>query len=168
MAGSVLTYSPSDVSITISGYALTGLLRIELAWNTAPFAIVRGIRGINTRRYNRDLSAKLTVDVMQTSVTNTVLAEILAKDRLMNGARLDLTLSDASGRSTLQTAEAYITAVPDLVYSMGFDARRWVFDINSVTDGTLTGSADQQIDLFSSNIGTNILNNITGRVASLF
>lgn len=161
MAGTVLTYSPSDVRMNISGYDLGGLLNISIEWNAQQMQIRRGIRGQNTRIRNSDLSCRVSVDVLQTSVTNDVLFEIFLIDRRRQFARLDLTISDNSGRTVFQTAEAYVTMVPTVTYSMGFDARRWVFEVLSVTDGRLSGSADQGIDLFSGT-GTNILDGLAG------
>lgn len=163
MVGKVLTYSPSDVKLNISGYTCPGILSMSLVWNIAPVQMRRGIRGRNTRIFNKDLSAVLTVDVMQTSTTNDVFFHILRLDRRTGGARLDLALSDNSGRSVLQTNEAYISEYPDLDYTMGFNSRKWVFEILSVTDGTLSGAADNGIDFLSSLQGSELLQNITGR-----
>lgn len=163
MAGKVLTYSPSDVKLTISGYTCPGILSMSVVWNVAPIQIRRGIRGRNTRIFNKDLSAVLTVDVMQTSTTNDVFFHILRADRRRGVSRLDLALSDNSGRSVLQTNEAYISEYPDIEYSMGFTPRRWVFELLNVTDGTLSGAADNSIDLLSSIAGSGLLQNIAGR-----
>lgn len=160
MPGQVLTYSPSDVNLTICGYTCPGIVSMSLAWQVAPIQMIRGIRGRNTRRYNRDLSAKLTVEVLQTSNTNDVFFQILRIDRRTGGARLDLALSDNSGRSVLQTTEAYVSEYPDLEYSMSFNTRKWSFDILSVTDGTLSGAADQTTDFLSSIPGLDRLQNL--------
>lgn len=161
MPGQVLTYSPSDVNLTICGYTCPGIISMSLVWEIAPVQMIRGIRGRNTRRFNKDLSAKLVVEVLQTSNTNDVFFQILRIDRRTGGARLDLALSDNSGRSVLQTTEAYVSEYPDLEYSMGFNPRRWAFDILSVTDGTLAGAADQAVDFLSSIPGASLLQNIT-------
>lgn len=158
----VLTYSPSDVKIIISGYTLTGVNSVTLSWNTAPFTIRRGIRGNHTRVFNRDLSATLSIEVLQTSVTNDVLFQILAQDRSKKSARIDLVFADVSGRSLLQSQEAYVSAFPEVSYSSGFNTRKWTIEILSVTDGAITGAGAQSSDLLSSTFGADLLNNITG------
>lgn len=163
MAGTVLTYSPSDVKLVVSGYTLSGIMDINLAWNTPPFSIRRGIRGRNTRVYNKDLSATLTISVQQTSVTNDVLFQILRLDRRGGLARLDLALSDNSGRSVVQTTEAYVARYPDLTYSSSFNPHQWVFDILSITDGQLSGAADSDTNFFSSIPGAELLQNVIGQ-----
>lgn len=168
MAGSVLTYSPSDVKLVVAGYTLGGIMDISVVWSTPPFSMRRGIRGRNTRVYNRDLSATLTINVQQTSVTNDVLFQILRNDRREGVARLDLALSDNSGRSVLQTTEAYVSQYPDLSYSMGFNPRQWTFELLSITDGQLSGSADSDVDFFSSIAGSDLLGNAVGFVQDVF
>lgn len=158
----VLTYSPSDVKIVISGYTLTGVNSVTLSWNTATFTIRRGIRGNHTRVFNRDLSARLNIEVLQTSVTNDVLFQILTQDRTKKTARIDLVLADVSGRSLLQSQEAYVSAIPEIAYSNGFNTRMWSIEILNLTDGALTGAGAQSSDLLSSSFGTDLLNNITG------
>lgn len=160
MATQVLTYSPADVKLTVSGYTCPGIVSMALAWEVVPITMIRGIRGRNTRRYNPDLSAKLIVEVLQTSDTNDVFFQILRIDRRTGGARLDLTLSDNSGRSVLQSNEAYVAEYPDLEYSSSFNTRRWAFDILNVTDGTLAGAADQDADFLSSIPGLDRLRNL--------
>ncbi|MNQ67146.1 hypothetical protein D3C85_816560 [compost metagenome] len=162
MAGQVLTYSPADVKLTISGYTLTGIMSMSMEWDTQPIAIRRGIRGQNTRVFNRNLSAKLTVEVQQTSDTNDVLFHILRFDRRNLSARLDLTLSDNSGRTVAQTDEAYVALYPDLNYSMEFTPRVWVFEILGFTDGQLSGAANPTTNFFSSVTGSEFLRNIVG------
>jgi len=162
MAAQVLTYSPSDVKLIISGYTLGGIMSISFRWTTPPFRMVRGIRGRNTRVYNQDRSAVIEIEVQQTSVTNDVLSSIVLLDYAQKAARLDLALSDNSGRTLIQTAEAYVTTLPDITYSSGFNVRRWTFEILEVTDGTITGAANQDSDFFSSFAGADLLNKAAG------
>lgn len=150
MAGKVLTYSPKDVKIVLSGYTLGGLLSVSVSWNAPQMSVRRGIRGQHTRVRNMDLSCTVTLDVMQTSVTNEVLYEIFRIDRGSNSGRLDLTISDTSSRSILSSAEAYVTSLPTVRYSEGFDARTWTIEVLSVTDGALTGALSQSESFFSS------------------
>ena len=149
MAGKVLTYSPKDVKIVLSGYTLGGLLSVSVNWNAPQMSIRRGIRGQHTRVRNTDLSCTVTLDVMQTSVTNEVLYEIFRIDRGTNSARLDLTISDTSSRAILASAEAYVAGLPTIRYSEGFDARSWTIEVLSITDGRLTGALSQDEGFFS-------------------
>lgn len=161
MAG-VLTYSPKDVKLVLSGYTLTGILSITVEWNSPQMSIRRGIRGQHTRVFNRDLSCKISVDVLQTSPTNEVLYEIFRIDRGTNLARLDMSISDNSSRAILSSSEAYITALPTVRYTEGFDARTWVFEMMAVTDGRLTGGLDEGEGLLSSIPGLDQLKGLVG------
>ena len=162
MAGKVLTYSPKDVKIVISGYTLTGILAVNVEWHAPQMSIRRGIRGQHTRVRNLDLSCTVRLDVMQTSVTNEVLFEIFRIDRGTSSARLDISISDSSSRAILSSAEAYVAALPTVKYSEGFDARSWTLELLSVTDGRLTGSVDMADSFFGSVAGLDSLKSVIG------
>ena len=162
MAGKVLTYSPKDVKIVLSGYTLTGVLAVNVEWHAPQMSIRRGIRGQHTRVGNLDLSCTVTLDVMQTSVTNEILYEIFRIDRGTGSARLDISISDTSSQAILSSAEAYVSALPAVKYSEGFDARSWNIEVLSVTDGRLTGSIDQTESFFASVPGIDSLKSVLG------
>jgi hypothetical protein len=147
----VLTYSPSDVTIFISDYQLTGLMSVELQWTGTPFVFRRGIRGVHTRTYSNDISATLRLEVQQTSITNDVLFQILEQDRLNKSARLDVTIKDTGGSTMLQSDQGYIPRYPQIKFSHGFESRVWTIDLLTITDGfTIGGNNHAGFDIFSS------------------
>ncbi|QNR53865.1 hypothetical protein phiK7A1_077 [Pseudomonas phage phiK7A1] len=150
MAGNVLTYSPSDVTILVSGYQLSGLLSVELAWNSKPFTMYKGIRNQHTRVFNQSMAATLKISVQQTSITNDVLSMILDEDRLGNTARLEVTMKDTSGSTLYQALQCYIAHYPTVTFTSGFSAREWEIDILDMTTINIGGNSKAAFDVFSS------------------
>lgn len=150
MAGNVLTYAPSDVTILVSGYQLSGLLSVELVWNSRPFTLYKGIRNQHTRVYNQSMAATLKIAVQQTSITNDVLSMILDEDRLGNSARLEVTMKDTSGSTLYQALQCYIPGYPSVKFTKGFEAREWEIDILDMTKINVGGNSKAAFDVFSS------------------
>lgn len=150
MASQVLTYAPSDVKLMICNFIVTGMVSVTLNWNSPSFRIERGIRGLNTRVLNKDLSATLQVELLQTTATNEVLFQLLLQDRNNLSARLDLVLKDQSGNTILYTDSAYVASFPEIRYSSGFDNRVWTIEMLGVVDGNMSNSKSN-FDVFGDN-----------------
>lgn len=150
MANQVLTYSPADVTISISGYTLTGILSVDLIWNSRPFTLHKGIRGTHTRVFNPDLAATIRLEVLQTSITNQVLMEILQQDRRNMSARLSMTVKDTGGLTQYQSSNCYIPAYPGVKLSNGFENRTWDIDVLTFQAGQVGGNPSDGFDVFAS------------------
>lgn len=150
MAGNVLTYSPSDVTILVSGYQLSGLLSVELVWNSKPFTMYKGIRNQHTRVYNESMAATLRIAVQQTSITNDVLSLVLSEDRLGKAARLEVTLKDTGGTMLYQALQCYIPNYPTVRFTHGFEAREWEIEILDMTKINIGGNSKAAFDVFAS------------------
>ena len=125
MAFEVNTYSPSEIMLMVSGYQITGFQKIEVTRNSPAFTMIKGIRGRNSRQRNRDTSCVVSVDIIQTSIVNDVLTQILEEDLRTNSARLTLNLTDGLGSSKIESREAFIEGYPEMAYSGDIVYRRW-------------------------------------------
>ncbi len=121
----VNTYSPNDIVLSIGTYIVTGWNNITVA-RTDVTKMVRGIRGQNTRSVSLDSSCTIAVEVLQTSTTNDVFSEIVSQDRVKQTGRIELQLKDSSGRSVLNSNNAYISNFPDIVYGSEIGTRTWI------------------------------------------
>lgn len=145
-----LTYSPSDVTILVSGYQLSGLLSVELIWDSRPFTLHKGIRNQHTRVFNQSMCATLRINVQQTSITNDVLSQIISEDRVSNSARLEVTMKDTSGTTLYQALQCYIPAYPNVKFTKGFEGREWEISIQDLTAINVGGNSRAAFDVFSS------------------
>jgi len=160
MTGKVLTYSPDSVRIELSGYELTGITSISVAMSSPRFSMVRGIRGYNTRKRTKDTSSVLTITVLQTSVTNTILAKILASDMVYGTAKLSVSIQDTGSRDTfVSSSNAFIVAHPTLEYQEDASTRTWEIAMLTTTMG-VGGAYEPPISLFGNQIGLDTLTNL--------
>lgn len=141
MAFEVFTYSPSEITLEISGYQITGFDSISVSRNSPAFQIVKGIRGKNSRVRNRDTSCTVTVDLIQTSLANDVLSQIVTEDLRTNSARLTLDLTDGLGSSKIISKECFIESFADVQYSGDIQYRRWTFICLSTDTFRVGGNA---------------------------
>jgi len=125
MAFEVNTYSPSEIGLEISGYKITGFQKISISRNSPAFSLIKGIRGKNSRQRNRDSSCTVTIDIIQTSLVNDVLTQILEEDLRTNSARLTLDLTDGLGSSKIVSRESFIEGYPETNYSGDIVYRSW-------------------------------------------
>lgn len=154
MASNILTYSPADVKIIYCGYILTGIVSTTLAWKGAkPFTVHRGIRGRHTRVFNPDLYATVTVEVLQTSITNDIFTSTLVQDRRNQSARLEFSVNDKSGTTFYQSTECFLGSYPDIGLSGELGTYKWEIECLDFIDGGIGGNARQGFDLFDSATG---------------
>lgn len=149
MASDILTYSPSSVKLILVGYILTGVVSINVAWKgSKPFTTHRGIRGKHTRVYNPEQYATITVEVLQTSITNDILTSIVSQDRKTRSARLEFSIVDTSGSTKLQSTNCFVQGYPELTLSGDLTTRKWDFECLSFLDGaSVGGNARQGFDI---------------------
>lgn len=151
MASDILTYCPADVKLVLCGYVLTGIVSVTLEWKGAkPFTVHRGIRGKHTRVYNPDLYASVTVEVLQTSITNDIFTSILVQDRRLQSARLEFAVNDKSGSTFYQSTDCFLGAYPNISLSGDLQTNKWVIECLDFFDGGLGGNARQGFDILDS------------------
>lgn len=150
MAGDILTYAPSTVTLVLCGYVLTGVVSISLKWNSSPFTVKRGIRGQHTRIGTRDRQSTCTIEVLQTSITNDILSEILEQDTRNYSGRLEFSVKDASGTTQWATTQCFLRAWPDATYGTELETRKWDIEVLSYISGKIGGNARQGFDLLDS------------------
>ena len=161
MAFEINTFSPSDINLTVSGYRIVGFERISVNKNSPSFQIVKGIRGKNSRTRNRDTSCTITVDIIQTSLANDVLSQILEEDLRTNSGRLNLYLTDGLGSSKIESKECFIEGHPEIVYSDNIAYRRWTLVCLSTDIFRVGGNAKLSASAFDSEarVSENLFNN---------
>jgi hypothetical protein len=150
MAGDILTYAPSTVTLVLCGYVLTGVVSVSLQWKSTPFTVRRGIRGQHTRTGSKDRQSTVTIEVLQTSITNDILSEILEQDTRNYSGRLEFSVKDSSGTTQWATTQCFLRAWPDAAFSGEIQTRKWDVEILSYISGKIGGNARQGFDLLDS------------------
>jgi hypothetical protein len=150
MAGDILTYAPSTVTLVLCGYVLTGIVSVSLQWKSSPFTVRRGIRGQHTRTGSKDRQSTVTIEVLQTSITNDILSEILEQDTRNYSGRLEFSVKDASGTTQWASTQCFLRAWPDASLSGEIQTRKWDVEILSFISGKIGGNARQGFDLLDS------------------
>lgn len=144
----VYTYSPGDVVLSVSGYVISGITSISVQRNTPAFKIVRGIRGQNTRVYNKDTSAEMTVQILQTSISNDLFSIIEQEDEKRRTGRLEVSLKDTSGTTVWESDEAFIEGLPSTTLGKDLADRTWKICMLSTRDVRTGGNYKAAPDLF--------------------
>lgn len=162
MSGKVFTYIPKEVLIDIGGYTITGWDNISVERNAESFIPIRGIRGKHTRVKNPDTSYTITIPLIQTSMSNDVLSQILELDQSYGTARINITLKDSSGSSAFSSNEAYIMGYPSVTYTGDFTYHTWkIFCQTSTTynvggNGKVSSVFNSLLDTASGYISNNL------------
>lgn len=121
----VLTYVPSNVILSVSGYPIEGWNSISITPSFPVFKQIAGIRGKNTRTRIKNTSATIVIDVPQTELLNDVLSMVLVADAANGTGRLEVGLSELTGTSFFTSTTAYITSFPELRYDSEIASRVW-------------------------------------------
>lgn len=156
MGASVKTYKPSDVVVVVSGYQLTGIVSLTAQWSSPPYTTIKGIRGTNTRVRNYDSGLTLILQILQTSITNDVLSEIVSKDISTGNGRLHVQIKDSSGSTLLTSTNGFVSNRADVAYSNDLSEREWRIEmLNTSFDSVVGGNAkvgpsmlDQALNFF--------------------
>lgn len=160
----VLTYSPSDVVLDVSGYTMTGVVRLSIEWNAETFKTIRGIRGKNTRVQSLDTGATLTVELLQTSLSNDVLSDLFTLDKSYQSSRLQVYLKDKSGRTEISSSEAFVSNLPSVSFSNELETRVWKILLLETSSSAVKGNSTDLPDILNSSgeFVDKIVDNVSG------
>jgi hypothetical protein len=124
-------YDPDQVQFLFAGVPIEGYAEdsmIEVAWESEAFRMVKGVDGQVTRSKVLGRIAKITVHLMQSSISNAVLTGIHTQDLLSaGGAGVSPTMiRDGNGASLFVSDEAWIENFPAIAYGPTAGPRDWV------------------------------------------
>lgn len=112
---------------------------ISVSQNADAYSLEMGIDGKGTRSQILNRSARITVNLSQSSATNDLLSEVhLAgvTGQDSNGVEIGsggdvapFLINDRGGRTKLAAAESWIARAPDLTLDQPSTVRAWLFDV---------------------------------------
>src|SRR5574338_962502 len=128
---SLLTYRPSDVTVTVAGiHTVTGYAEdtfINIVNNTRPVQTQRSMDGVIERLYTPHEGYTVTLTLAQSSLSNNVLGTIANIDAATRMGKFPLTIKDTSGQTTFFAIDAWIDRTPDVSFGQDMATRAWVF-----------------------------------------
>jgi len=131
----VKTYRASEVSISFGGAVISGYgdsTFVSLSYNNDFFSLTKGADGEGLRSSSEDLSARITITLMQGSISNDVLSGFLLADVNGDVGGLPFLLKDASGRMLFSSSSAWIVKFPDVERGKEGSMVEWVLETNSL------------------------------------
>ena len=114
--------------IIVDGFAEGEALRIE--FNDDQFVKYVGAGGQVSRAKTNDLSARITIRLMQGSATNDDFSKLFLSDlSLPNGAgQVPFFVRDRGGRSLYTASHIWCVKWPDVAHARDPGEREWMFD----------------------------------------
>ncbi len=125
-------YSSKDVSITVNGTPITGVMDGEFLTITPsvdPAAIHVGGDGEATMVVSADESATIAITLKQTSLSNAVLSLLRSTK-----AVFAVIIKDNSGTSIHTAAKAFISGSPAPAYGQDITGRVWTITAAALID----------------------------------
>lgn len=145
MPAPIKTYCPADVQLILAQtFKVQGVVSISLKFTKERFTMIPGIKGKNVRVRNRDTSCILSVEVLQTSITNDVFSSLVNKDVLQGTGRTQILIQDTSGTTRIQSENAYIANFPDTTLNSGLNTRVWEIVMLDTIATTVGGNVKQR------------------------
>lgn len=127
--GRLAKYRPDQVAITVAGVPITGYADDEfvLIENMSDmFDEVVGTDGEVARSPTGDMRVKITVKLLQTSLANAVLSQLLTDDlAAINGQTFTAQVEDTLGGTLAQGADCWIRGWPKSSFKRKADMREW-------------------------------------------
>lgn len=126
---SVRTYDPSQVSVIVGGFAMTGYADgsfVSLEMDEDAWALYIGSDGEGARSKSNNFAGTVTIRLMQTSPSNDVLSAFAKADKLSNSGIVPVMVKDNLGRSLFIAENAWVQKVADSEFARESGEREWV------------------------------------------
>jgi len=132
----VQTYNPAKVVITHLGQIITGYATgsfIKASRNKDTYTYTPGADGSGCRTLNPDKSGRVTLTLMQSSVSNDVLSAAQTLDELTGQGVGPLIMKDLNGTLLVSAADAWIVKPADVDMGAEVGNREWIIEAKEMT-----------------------------------
>lgn len=132
------TYNPRRVIVTFAGQLIVGyadgsFVTAERAGDT--FTLTKGSDGEGARTHNPDQSGMVTVTLLQTSSSNDFLQAQHDLDEATDQGKGAIFIRDLSGRTIVESPEAWVRKPPSTEFSKEVGSREWVLECDVLRIG---------------------------------
>jgi hypothetical protein len=131
----VKTYRASEVSVSFGGAVISGYgdgTFLSISYNNDFFSLSKGADGEGLRSSSEDLSARVTLTLMQGSSSNDVLSGFFQADINGDTGGVPFLVKDASGRMLFSSASMWIVKFPDVERGKEGSMVEWVLETNAL------------------------------------
>ncbi len=135
MPASLKAYDPAQVLVVYGGAKIEGMAPSSRVKITFPelFTKVVGIDGEVARGKKNDRTAMVTIELLQTSLSNDILMGFfLADDAAPAGLVKPLMIKNINGTAIFTAAGAWIKKLPEVTYAADVGTNTWEIDCGEV------------------------------------
>lgn len=134
---SLKQYDPKNVLITLGAIPVDGFADgefVKIENNEDAFTLQVGTDGEATRSRSNNNAAKITITLMQSSLSNDLLSSLHNLDKAVPGGIgcVPLLIKDLLGRSLYAAATAWIAKRPSASFAREAGPREWVIETNEL------------------------------------
>jgi hypothetical protein len=130
------TYNPAEVTIVFAGIPISGFAEgtfVSVERNEDSYAMQVGADGNATRAKSNNRSGRVTLTLIQSSVSNDALSAQAKLDELNDGDGIGpLLIKDLSGRTVIQAEQAWIVKPATVEYGREASEREWVIESDAL------------------------------------
>lgn len=130
------TYNPKRVAVSFAGRVLTGFADgtfISVERNEDTFTLAVGSDGEAARAASNNRSGRVTLTLMQTSASNDILSALAEADERSQLSTGPMMIKDASGRTVVLAAEAWIVKPAGAEFGREIGNREWIFETGDLS-----------------------------------
>lgn len=114
----------------VSGFATDNAISVE--YKSDAWTLQVGADGEAARSKSNDYSATITLELMQTSLSNNALSTFYQADQLGNAGALPFLLKDLNGNTVLSAETAWIVKMTNVTISREVQSRIWTLETNAL------------------------------------
>lgn len=132
---SVKNYDPKQVAVIVGGKIISGFADgtfVKVERNEQAFNLKVGVDGEGTRAKSNNRSGKVTLTLMQSSLSNEVLSGFAILDETSGKGAVPLYVNDKSGNSLFTALTAWVQKFADPEYAKEVMTRTWILETDEL------------------------------------
>lgn len=127
-------YAPGEVAVVVGGFPLTNFgpdTFVSVEYNEDASTLQVGVDGEAAISFNKNLSGRFTLTLMQTSESNDVLMGIFAAFKASK-TLVPVIIKDINGRAVHAAEKAWPVRIPTVNYAKEAGTVEWVFETDKL------------------------------------
>jgi len=141
--GDVKTYDYKFTVMTVGGVPITGFADgtgITVEFSSPSYTKTVGADGEVARTRSNDDTAKITITLLQTSLSNDWLSSLVALDKLANAGKVPVQIKDLLGTTVLFFKDAWVNERPSIEFGKELSERAWILETGQISIENIGGN----------------------------